>query len=68
MVTRESGKILLAISGLMFFFVFVRLGYAAIPHSVGFDLLGLWKIWRGWILLWLLLTAAGFTLLAVKRP
>ncbi len=68
MVTRDLGKLLLALSGIVFIFVVVRLGYILTSYSVGFDLLGIWKSWRGWIMVWLLVTAAGFTLLALKRP
>ncbi len=67
MVPRDLGKLILAISGIVLVLVLVRVGHILRSYSVGFDLLGIWKAWRGWILLWLLITVTGLTLLTVKR-
>ncbi len=64
---RDLGKVLLAVSGITFVLVFVRLAWLVKSYALGFDLLGIWRIWGGWILLWLLITGGGFVLLTVKR-
>lgn len=68
MVLRDIGKMLLGVSLMTFILVIARLVLIAKSYPVGFDLLGILKIWAVWILLWLLITGSGFVLLAVKRP
>jgi hypothetical protein len=66
-VLRDVGKVLLAVSGIVFTLVFARLAWLAKSYGLGFDLLGIWKVWGGWIFLWLLITGGGFFLLTVRR-
>lgn len=74
MVLRDLGKLLLAVSTITFVCVFVWLAWLIWPAKsasestqVGFYLPGVWSMWGGWILLWLLITGTGLALLTVKR-
>ena len=68
MSTRDLGKLFLAVSGMTFVTVLARLAWAAGSYQIGFYLPGIWKMWGGWILLWLLITVVGLVLFLVKRP
>ncbi len=67
MFLRDLGKVVLTVSGVILVLVFVRLAWLAKSYPLGFDLLGIWNMWGGWILLWLLITGGGFILFTVKR-
>ena len=67
MVSKDFGRALLAVSGVAFTLAFVRLAWLAKFYPLGFELFGIWRIWGGWILLWLVITGGGFILLNVKR-
>lgn len=68
MLLKDLGKILLAVSSISFALAFVWLAWLIKSYPLSFDLIGICKIWGGWILLWLLITGGGFILLTVERP
>ena len=67
MAARDVGKAFIAISATTFLYLLVRLGLLVRSYSVGFDVLAMVRIWRAWLLLWLVVTVTGLVLFNVKQ-